>query len=373
MNPQSEVLDAEPGTDCNGRSRGLHSAPYDFLMDGKRVEVKGARMSFCSTEERWKITFRNIKLPYGTRQLPEFDDLYFVIVCPSGLQLVKHDLCTGVAKNGRHTETSGYKVQVGASRKDLGWEEALATILRKMCVEGKCVLLESESFHQLEFAPQAEREAIQEAYTGTPMFHMGSKRRGLQLQTMGFEVGQILNPQSAFRLTAEEAAVDGRMLCASNASADWIRDAFRVELKSSVLQFSRKTTQWSCAFQHIKPCLFDELWLAIYSPLGVHFYRSRSLERLHLVTRGVATKHSGLQVNVRGPPREADPLQALEKIEEEMTCRGCELLATVQWQGGALDTEPLPETEPLPDTQKDARKRGVEDRQWICALLTGSR
>lgn len=333
INPKSEVLDAEPGTDCNGNRRGVHMAPYDFMMDGRRVEVKGARMSFCRTYQQWRISFRHIKLPFGSRQLAEFDDLYFVIVRPSGLHLVKHDLCTGVSKNGRETETSGYKVQVAASRKDLGWEEALATILRKMCVEGGCVLLQSETFHQLQFAPQAEREAIQEAYADTPMFHMCSKQRGLQLQSMGFEVDKILNPQSAFGLIAEEAALDGRMLSASNASADWIRDTFRVELKSSVLQFSRKTTQWFCRFQDIKPHLFDELWLAIYTPLGVHFYRSRSLETLHLVSRGVATKHSGFQVQVRGPPKEADPLQALQKIQEKITSKGCELLATVQWPG----------------------------------------
>ena len=177
------------------------------------------------------------------------------------------------------------------------------------------------------------------------MFHMRPKRRGLQLQSMGFGVDQMLNPQSEFSLMVEETTANGWMRGIGNASADWIRDGTcRVELKSSSLRFHRRENQWFCQFTSIKPDLFDELWLAVYSPCGVHFYRAKALDRLPLATNGIATQHSGLELQVRGPKNEGDPLEALRRIGEKMVLRGCELLATVQWQSGLLAIKRLSST-----------------------------
>ena len=43
QNPDAEILDPEPGTCSDGRRRrGSHQAEYDFVLDGRKVEVKSA-------------------------------------------------------------------------------------------------------------------------------------------------------------------------------------------------------------------------------------------------------------------------------------------------------------------------------------------
>lgn len=75
-----EILDLEPGTCCNGKMRGSSHASYDpllgvrqtdtktlcdydFVMDGRKVKVKSARMAWSPTEGRWNIVFLASGLP----------------------------------------------------------------------------------------------------------------------------------------------------------------------------------------------------------------------------------------------------------------------------------------------------------------------
>ena len=94
-NPETEVLDAERGPCCNGMTRGPHMTLYDFLLGSRRVEVKSARMAWSSTCG-WYVRFPGINLAHAQRPECAFDDLYLVILSPSGLHLVQHDLVTGV-------------------------------------------------------------------------------------------------------------------------------------------------------------------------------------------------------------------------------------------------------------------------------------
>ena len=71
-NPQTEISDPDLGMCCNGSRRSPSMAAYDFLMDGRRVEIKSARMAWSSTERRWRVQFLCVKLPYGKRMEPAF-------------------------------------------------------------------------------------------------------------------------------------------------------------------------------------------------------------------------------------------------------------------------------------------------------------
>ena len=95
-NPEAEILDPEPEQCCNGVKRGRNQASYDFLLGGPRVEIKSARIAWESISKggRWQVQFANIKLACKERTEPAFDDLYLVIVSPSGLHVIKHDLVT---------------------------------------------------------------------------------------------------------------------------------------------------------------------------------------------------------------------------------------------------------------------------------------
>ena len=332
QHPESEILDPKPGTDCNGRSRSLHTAPYDFLMDGKRVEVKSGRLTWNSTMQVWCIRFWRIK------QL-EFDRLFLVLVCPGGLRLVQHDHSTGLCTDGKRTETHGHTVQVWGSKGDSSWQQAVETILFKLCENGACSLLARDHcgkgcLDDMLLRGEYSKTRTEYAYSGTALRDMSSGKRGLRIQEIGLAVDQILHPESHFTAVLHHPTAATRRRHVANAWADWSRDGRRVEVKSSSLSWDGACTRWKCVFGFIKPTLFHELWLAICSPLGVHFYVSDLSKGLNFGTCGTATEHQGLQVQFLGPRNEADPLKALLAIEAKIISKECELVAMVHWEQG---------------------------------------
>ena len=331
QNPDSEFLDPEPGTDCNGHTRSLCRAPYDFLMNGRRVEVKSSRLVWDSIMQCWLVRFRRIK------QF-EFDQLFLVLVCPDGMCLIQHDLTTGLCTDGKRTETSGHFVQVRGSRRASCWEEAIEAILFKLRETGTCSLLVRDYFGEgslvdMLLSRENSKTRAENAYSGTALRNMSSGKRGKRLEAMGLAVDRILHPKSRFSLVRHDATAATRQRNAANAEADWSRDGRRVELKSSSLVWDSAFGGWKCVFAFIKPDFFDELWLAIYSPLGVHFYRSDLPAALNFETCGTATEYYGLRVQFRCR-HEADPLKALQEIEAKIVSKGCQMVATVQWEQG---------------------------------------
>ena len=189
QNPESEILDPELGTDSNGNARSLYHAPYDFLMDGRRVEVKSARLGWDVCRLRWHLRFWDVKLPFGKRLEAEFDDLYLVAVSPHGLTLVKHDLFTGVSTSGRLTETKGHSIQIRSWRGEAGWEEALRRMMWTLCEVGSCKVIANEAFRsQFQHmswtggSPGSEGNSL---YLQCPMRNMSKEKRGLRIANTG--------------------------------------------------------------------------------------------------------------------------------------------------------------------------------------------
>ena len=334
--PEWEILDPEPGADCNGRTRGNGQAPYDFLLNGQKVEIKSARMTWNLSKRKWGVRFWHVHMPIAKRKKAHFDDLYLVLASPSGLCLVKHDFFTGACSDGKRTESTGHTINIAGSVGDTCWEEALSTILEKLCRNGKCELLARGSFgdvclKQLLATHRNRRDSGQTVYESVPFSNMSSAKRGLRLQEMAFAIDQKLNLRSTFSLLTKEPTRAGRLRATCNASADWTRDLISVEIKTSKLGFDKRKQRWHCFFQCLKPNLFNELWLAIYCPWGVRFYTCSSVEGLRLCTSGSFTKDIGLQLAISGPVRCEDPLGALETIEKKLLSRGCTPHAIVEW------------------------------------------
>ena len=332
QNPQAEILDPNLGTCCNGSRRGVYRAEYDFLMGGRRVEIKSSRMAWGSVEGCWNVQFSRIKLPYGERTQPAFDDLYLVLLSPRGMHLIKHDHVTRISTRGESTGVSGHMIRVYGSRRTNCWEGARDEILEKLCQRGGCSMVHQEHLSDLGFQ-EVLRERVsagQAAVAGIPMSSMSRERRGKRIQEIGLALDRRLNPQSAFSFTGGNRGT-------SNAPADWVRGSVRVELKSSLLTFDRSKNRWQCRFSCIKADLFDELWLAIYTSVGIHYYRSnyRNSCSLGFVKAGVATKIDGHQLHFYGSCCELDPLEAFKTIEAKIISRRCELVAIVEWEKGA--------------------------------------
>lgn len=336
QNPESEILDPEPGNCSSGSRRGRHCAPYDFLMDDRKVEVKSSRMFWNSQRNCWVVRFCNIKLAFGRRRQASFDDLYCVIMSPKGLQLVKHDLCTRISTNGHGTEPFGHRVSVNASVQDASWEEALATVQRKLCQEGSCELVVESRFSDPDLRELLSRahdsaHASRSAYHTCAMRGLSAPKRALRIQQMALEVDTILHPTSHFRLLGKEAAGAVVKRNTSNAPVDWIRDKVGVEIKNAKLVWNKAYKHWICSFCGIKPSCFDELWLAVNSPFDLRFYVCRSTDKLQLGSHGQATEVNGFQLGFAGPHWEEDYVEALLVIEAKMISRGCKLVAAVQW------------------------------------------
>ena len=309
QNPEAEILDPEPGTCCNGSRRGPHQAEYDFLMGGRRVEVKSSRMAWSSTEGCWNVKFFRVKLAYQERTTPAFDDLYLVLPSPRGLHLIRHDLVTGVSTRGKATAVSGHNVQARGNRGTDCWEEALDEILEKLCKRGGCCVVHEQRFSDLHFQKIQSETASpgQAAVAGIPMSGMSREKRGNRIQEIGLALDRRLNPQSAFSFIGGSRGT-------ANAPADWVRGMKRVELKSCVLTFDCSNNRWQCRFSWIKPGLFNELWLAIYTSVGIHYYRSKpgKSSSLGFVKAGIATKTDGHQLQFTGSCCELDPLEAFK-------------------------------------------------------------
>lgn len=108
-----------------------------------------------------------------------------------------------------------------------------------------------------------------------------------------------------------------------------------MELKSCGLGFNRAKDLWQCQFSGIKPTHFDELWLTIYTRVGIHYYRSKSCSSFAFWKAGAATEIRGNSLVFYGPRGELDPLEAFKSIQASMYYRGYELVAIVEWEKGS--------------------------------------
>ena len=326
-NPKSEILEPEPGTCSNGRRRASNQAEYDFDLDGRKVEVKSARMTWVSTSPGgyWRLRFKAVKLPYGERARATFDDLYLVIMSPKGLHLIKHDLVTGVNTQGKATEVEGYDIRVCGNTGTIGWEDALGEMLEKLCVRGGCRVVDEQAFSEMKLEEILSNRVSpgEAAVAGLRMSSMSGEKRGKRIQEIGLAIDRRLNPCSDFTFLKGNHN--------ANAPVDWVRDTSGVKLKSCGLTFSRSKNLWQCFFQRIKPDRFDELWLAIYTSIGIHYHQCKSCESLGFHNAGVATKVRGHNLAFCGPGGELNPLAALKTIQTEMRSSGCELITIVEW------------------------------------------
>ena len=332
--PKTEILDPESGLCSNGSLRGRNQAEYDFLMGGRRVEIKSTRLVWDSTLRRWGVHFQAVKKSGAERKEAAFDDLYLVIVSPGGLHLIKHDLCTGVSTCGKATAVIGHRVKVFGSRNSTCWKEALETILRTLCRQGSCSVIDEHALSNpsvkamlLSRGRETPLAVQASLLANIPMGRMSREKRGRRIEEIGLALDRRLHPCSEFSFIEGNSGK-------ANAPVDWVRGTVQVELKSCRLTFNRADNRWQCHFQGIKPDLFDELWLAIYALAGIYYFRSKSCKSLGLCKSGAAMQTRGYQLYFLGPRGELDLLEAFKTIQAKMVFRGYELVAIVEWEKG---------------------------------------
>jgi len=117
---------AEPGPEeaIDGKRRGKHRASYDYIRDGKRIEVKHSQLSFVENKRYWHCTFVGVKRSC-------FDELLLVIYSPRGLDIFKHDGSYALSNRGASEE-----IWLRAGTRALDWLGALQIMEAKLKSNG---------------------------------------------------------------------------------------------------------------------------------------------------------------------------------------------------------------------------------------------
>ena len=330
LNPCGKFEEPSEGTRCDGTRRSLYHSEYDFTMDGRKIECKSAQMSWDKASKSWRALFQRVKLPWPSfRNQAPFDDLYLTLFSPDSLHIIKHDQRTGVSTAGKQTGSSGHRIFVGAAAGQECWQSARSQILGKLLAAEHCELVAHIDLSATEvrafLAEQMEGMAARQdhEYKGAPLNHTGPELRGFQVEKIAFEVDQILHPNGSFEFSR------------SSSDVDWVRGDVKVEIKHGQMLFDRDRQGWYCCFSRIKCAganvrehnVFDELWLAIYSPFGLHFLKHPGNFDPSM-TLGPRGKH----LRLSAPRHVLDVKDALDQILNKMKVDwGCQPLAAVLW------------------------------------------
>ena len=113
------------GVCINGTKRGRNSAPCDFILANRRVEVKSSQLTWDSTLNRWRASWQNIKRD-------AYDDLLLVLYTPFGVRMYLHDHVFGVTTSGNQQSSSGGIVHVCGPSNQPSISIAFDAIVEKM-------------------------------------------------------------------------------------------------------------------------------------------------------------------------------------------------------------------------------------------------
>ena len=337
VHPKSRFEDPTPG-------RTQRQAEWDWTMDGRKVECKSSQLSWVKGAGVWQVQFRAVKLALqGTRQQALFDDLLLVLLSPSCIDLLQHDMHIGIARNGVRTALHGHNITVRASGHNNCQMAARLEVLDKMCNRsGNCAVIA-----QLALSDPAVSFCLQkygddtkyfDALFNDPLSVLSPPSRGARVQQIALEIDKLLNPTAFFCMPHGESTAAGTLRGWNQASVDWIRDSCKIEVKHTRMSFHPSTNRWRCLFGKVKCSLegvrdeniYDELWLVIYSPIGLDIIRHCG--QFGLSTVGKRTAVEGHELCVYGPAHEKDHVTALEVMLSKLLQHGGSLLATVKWE-----------------------------------------
>ena len=335
----TRVQEAAPGLCVNGSRRAAHQMEFDFMYGSRRVECKGTSLAWSRARRSWSATWTNIKFSQAC-----FDDLFLALHSPGRIDVLRHDGMSYVSTQGARTAALGHMVRVCGSTELEDAGQACQEIVEKLqkapntCHHIGSMQTDSGFIDDLVAKERQNQSASLSSYwyRGVPLFDHSPCLRGLRLEKVAFAVDQMLHPDSTFNrvvptLDEAEQRPRSRRRC-----ADWVRDGIRVEFKSSKMAWDSANQSWRVNFNGVKfaapgeadASIFDELWLGLYSPIGLHMLQYCGT--VGRSTCGVSTGIVGHDIVVVGPKHES-LLAALEVILSKFEASGCELLATVAW------------------------------------------
>jgi len=170
------------------------------------------------------------------------------------------------------------------------------------------------------------------AYKGRPLANVSACARGVIIQKIARRVDCILHPEARVLNAQITPRVDGAHRSANQTEYDWLRDDIRIECKSAQLRWDTSNKCWKCVFSGIKASrsglvcqnAFDELFLALYSPLGIHFFR----HNVAWEARGGQLEH---RIRIYARRRDVSWPAALDTVLDKLEVKTFGLVASILW------------------------------------------
>lgn len=244
------------GTCVNGRKRGRNQERCDFVISGRRVEVKSSQLKWDANRRSWTAHWQDIKRD-------AYDDLLLVLYTPFGVYMFTHDGTYGVSSRG--VVSRGVNVKVYAPRN----VESISIATDAMLAKLNHVRYASLAFS--DFEDFVTTTTTHNAYIGVPLAGMSEKARGDVLEQVARRV-----MEEKLGLCANDpmhgTCINGSKRGKNNAACDFVIGDRRVEVKSAQMRWDSHARCWTAHWQNIKRDAHDELVLVLYTPSGVHVF-----------------------------------------------------------------------------------------------------
>jgi hypothetical protein len=282
---------APDASDCvNGQARRKGNERYDLLVDGAKVEVKNARMTFGPLRQMWMLQFAGVKK----------SDHQKLILCFEGFDGMRvYDWGDkGYGTNGQSEEASGGKVQVCASCSQPDALAAHAQLVAKMEEKGN-TLLKFVPYDDPTYADVwAMKTRTDKYYEGVPLAALSPAARGGVLEAVVRTfVATCLGRAVADAPVTQNVA--GGLRCKQSTTYDFLDDGARAEVKSSMMGWDKTLERFQLHFTNVKPDEHDVLYLAWMTPRGVHVFEHDG--KAGLSTHGKATAATGYLIQFYAP------------------------------------------------------------------------
>ena len=263
-----------------------------------------------------------------------------ILYVPCGIFVYRHDQALGLSSAGKKTEAEGYNIQLRGPRGESDWQRALHAVRAKIDARN-CTLLQFVPFTdaRLHAAVLSHLQSMMEgAYEGVPLAGLSAAARGAILESLVRRVdADYLHNDADISNAVAGLGARGRGIHHTQAAYDYLRDGQRIECKSAQIRWDRGMKRWKVEFQSVKFAFkdarsegaFDELLLAMYTPLGVYIIRHD--HRLGIATSGVRTACRGHHIRLSGPAHQEDWRVALEVILGKLKSSQCRHWATIHW------------------------------------------
>ena len=278
-----KTYDPDAGTTLTGKKRGRNSAPFDFYLRNRKIEVKSAQLIWNKYLKRYCAQFKSIKRN-------EYDDLYLALYTTSGIYIFKHDHTFGISTHGKLQESDGGIIQVCGPKNQDCIDVATNVVLEKM----KSMFVKHILFDEIEVTTTINHKA----YQNVPLADLSTSARGDVMENLVRKVLAEITGEKTYDPDTG-TTISGKKRGRNSAPFDFYLQTRKIEVKSAQLGWNKDSKRYHAQFQAIKRNEYDDLYLALYTTSGIYIFKHDHTFGIN--TNGKQQESKGRNISVRGP------------------------------------------------------------------------